>query len=207
MVALQDVKSYGTEGRELLDATGMSTFVPPNDIVHPYLLFKGQDIKDLHVHEKTAAVTHIPTPPAPAATVTPPVAPTTVHGDAKPVHPPSHAPAPALVKADSKHEQNESNAGGKKEAAAEKRPVRSQKQQQQSEKTKGAPISKKESDSPRAMQPEVTGITESKDNKPAPPKTASSASGGANRKNQNMVGTGASLLNRKARGAKEDKGQ
>lgn len=54
-VALQDVKSFGTEGRELLDTTGASTFVPPNDVVHSYLLFRGQDIKDLHVHEKANA--------------------------------------------------------------------------------------------------------------------------------------------------------
>ncbi|KAL3790560.1 hypothetical protein ACHAWO_013945 [Cyclotella atomus] len=53
-VALENVKSYGTEGRELLDTTGSSTFVPPQDVVHAYLLFRGQDIKDLHVHEKQA---------------------------------------------------------------------------------------------------------------------------------------------------------
>eukprot|EP00956_Cyclotella_meneghiniana_P031973 scaffold85846_cov40-Cyclotella_meneghiniana.AAC.1 len=53
-VALENVRSYGTEGRELLDTTGASTFVPPQDVVHAYLLFRGQDIKDLHVHEKIA---------------------------------------------------------------------------------------------------------------------------------------------------------
>lgn len=46
------MKSYGTEGRELLDTTGQTNFVPPQDTVHTYLLFRGQDIKDLHVHEK-----------------------------------------------------------------------------------------------------------------------------------------------------------
>ena len=46
------MKSYGTEGRELLDTTGASTFVPPNDGVHADLLFRGQGIQDLHVHEK-----------------------------------------------------------------------------------------------------------------------------------------------------------
>lgn len=47
------MRSFGTEGRELLDTTGASTFVPPQDVVHAYLLFRGQDIKDLHVHEKS----------------------------------------------------------------------------------------------------------------------------------------------------------
>ena len=55
-VALADVKSYGTEGRDKLEP--MSAYVPPQDAVHPYLLFRGCDIKDLHVHEPTP-------PPAP----------------------------------------------------------------------------------------------------------------------------------------------
>ena len=55
-VALQNVRSYGTEGRERElstpnDPNGTEKFVPPNDAIHPYLLFRGQDIKDLHVHE------------------------------------------------------------------------------------------------------------------------------------------------------------
>jgi protein LSM14 len=54
-VALQNVRSYGTEGRErelsTEDPNLTEKFVPPNDAIHPYLLFRGQDIKDLHVHE------------------------------------------------------------------------------------------------------------------------------------------------------------
>ncbi|GKY96561.1 hypothetical protein MPSEU_000615700 [Mayamaea pseudoterrestris] len=49
-VALQNVVSYGTEGREA------PAFVAPSvDAIHPFLLFRGQDIKDLHVHEASAA--------------------------------------------------------------------------------------------------------------------------------------------------------
>lgn len=48
-VALQNVRSYGTEGRE----SETETFVPAQDQVYPHLLFRGCDIKDLHVHENT----------------------------------------------------------------------------------------------------------------------------------------------------------
>lgn len=55
-VALQNVRSFGTEGREkgeppAADGTP-AAFVPPSDAQHPYLLFRGCDIKDLHVHEE-----------------------------------------------------------------------------------------------------------------------------------------------------------
>lgn len=50
-VALQNVRSYGTEGREKSDPSSNGNFVPPQDTIHPYLLFRGCDIKDLHVHE------------------------------------------------------------------------------------------------------------------------------------------------------------
>ena len=67
-VALQNVRSYGTEGREKLDAE--CTFVAPQDSVHPYLLFRGCDIKDLHVHESAAQ--EPPTDPAIMSSSAPP---------------------------------------------------------------------------------------------------------------------------------------
>ncbi|GMI03594.1 hypothetical protein TrVE_jg12055 [Triparma verrucosa] len=54
-VALKDVKSFGTEGR----CEPGQTAVKANDAVHEYLLFRGQDIKDLHVHDSNT----VPPPP------------------------------------------------------------------------------------------------------------------------------------------------
>jgi len=67
-VALADVRSYGTEGREKFDAS--VSYVPPQDAVHPYLLFRGCDIKDLHVHERIGegCITQ-PAPPSDPAIV------------------------------------------------------------------------------------------------------------------------------------------
>lgn len=50
-VALQNVRSFGTEGREITEP-GLAFVAASPDAVHPYLLFRGQDIKDLHVHEE-----------------------------------------------------------------------------------------------------------------------------------------------------------
>lgn len=52
-LALQNVTSFGTEGREKTDPS--TAFVAPQEGVHPYLLFRGCDIKDLHVHEQATA--------------------------------------------------------------------------------------------------------------------------------------------------------
>ena len=117
------MKSYGTEGRELLDTSGQTNFVPPQDTVHAFLLFRGQDIKDLHVHEQKQA----PAAAAPKEEAVPVVEP---------------------EKEEAKNEPKETSTKSK---------------------------------------------TESKENKPKK---------GGNQKN--MVGSGASLLNKKARGAKGD---
>jgi len=45
------------------DSNETLTFVPPQDAIHPYLLFRGCDIKDLHVHE-SVYTTKPPTDPA-----------------------------------------------------------------------------------------------------------------------------------------------
>jgi len=86
-VALQDVRSFGTEGRDKMDPTGGTTFVPPQDTVHPYLVFRGCDIKDLHVHENLEESTlpapadlplpELPAPPSPPLPPTETTAPVT----------------------------------------------------------------------------------------------------------------------------------
>lgn len=173
-VALQNVKSYGTEGRELLDTTGKSTYVPPNDIVHAYLLFRGQDIKDLHVHEKTieappaaAVASNIepePTPPPPQTS--------TFVGETK--------PAENRITEENKEAVPDKREGGVLEHQYKK-------------------------DEPKDRKVGGASIT-SGNVKEQKQKQETSANGGTVRKNQNMVGTGASLLSRKARGAKGKQG-
>lgn len=132
-VALKNVRSFGTEGREKSDAN--TTFVPPQDAVHPYLLFRGCDIKDLHVHETKDA--------AEAAS--------------KPKEPPQQ-PQPAAA-------------------------------------TTTAPATDTSPETPAETQPPT--------NKPKSAPKASNRDNRRSKKNTSQVGTGASLLNRKARGTVE----
>lgn len=140
-VALQNVLSFGTETRE------GTPFVAASDAVHPFLVFRGQDIKDLHVHEEEAAPP-VAAPPAQADTKT------TIRKDPdiQDLPPPPKPPVQA------------------------------------------------------ASAPKAANQPASKENKPK--------SGGSNYNNNNnskpsqrrgQVGTGASLLNRTARGATNEK--
>jgi len=165
-VALQNVKSYGTEGREQQDPTG--TFVPTQDAIHPYLVFRGSDIKDLHVHEKVQ--------PSPSSSTSAPQ-------QQKPTTATSTNDGPTTTSSPEvkKPEKSSSDPTSKH-------------------------VSKAPSSSPRVQRTkEPNG--RNNDNK-ATPKNSSSRNNnrqrGGSRKNNNpqhQVGTGASLLNRKARGA------
>ena len=57
-VALEQVKSFGTEGRD------PENEIPPSDNVYEYIVFRGSDVKDLRIEkepEKTS--TQQPQPP------------------------------------------------------------------------------------------------------------------------------------------------
>lgn len=148
-MALQNVKSFGTEGREQSDPT--VTFVPPQDAIHPYLVFRGSDIKDLHVHEQVQA--------APS----------------KPAAPPA------------------SNTGSSNAP-------RSQKKSDQS-KDQGSQQPTTSSKTSNSRNTEESGTEKEKKNEAGKSKSASRKPQRPRRNPQHQVGTGASLLNRKARGA------
>lgn len=161
-VALQNVRAFGTEGREKTDPT--CTFVAPQDAVHPYLLFRGCDIKDLHVHES-----------APATDASPPKDPAIVS---------SSAP-PEVAKQQEKEETGDT---------ADKEKLGDKKDNDE-----------KIVDTEKPTQPPSKNKVKS-NTQPPKNKTRDSSTNRKTRKNkssQQMIGSGASLLNRKARGAVE----
>jgi protein LSM14 len=176
-VALQNVKSFGTEGREKLDPEN-TAFVAPQEGIHAYLLFRGCDIKDLHVHEQKAETSQ----PDASATAAPPAPATTTPA------PPSATDKPEPTAA---------------EAAAEKKA------------TASTPSSKSEDGTPRDGGSDGTGSNTATMNKKSDdnrntnnPRKEGGVVGGRGGRGRGggrsrMVGSGASLLNRKARGTVE----
>ena len=145
-VALQNVRSFGTEGREKTDPS--TTFVAPQDAVHPYLLFRGCDIKDLHVHEaaKEQKAEGEASEAAPAAS--------------------NETPAPA-----SSSKPQTSNRPSNNKPKSEKENLNQQRTKQQQQQNQGGRGGGGPKGRPRKQNP------------------------------AHQVGTGASLLNRKARGS------
>jgi protein LSM14 len=174
-VALQNVRSFGTEGREITEP-GLSFVAPAPDAVHPYLLFRGQDIKDLHVHEAAAAAAAEEEAAAAAKAAQASTTPT--------------APTPAPVKSAAAPRPTPPKAV----AAANTAPPKQ-------ERTKPAPAAssaplEEKGHSPRPQSGAGRGNS-------GPKKDAGRGNGGARRQrnDQVAVGTGASLLKRTARGA------
>lgn len=52
-VSLENVKSFGTEGRK---ANTDEEEVPPNDQIYEYIVFRGTDVKDLRIEEGPSTV-------------------------------------------------------------------------------------------------------------------------------------------------------
>eukprot|EP00537_Pseudo-nitzschia_pungens_P013415 CAMPEP_0172384646 /NCGR_PEP_ID=MMETSP1061-20121228/2380_1 /TAXON_ID=37318 /ORGANISM="Pseudo-nitzschia pungens, Strain cf. pungens" /LENGTH=358 /DNA_ID=CAMNT_0013113349 /DNA_START=141 /DNA_END=1218 /DNA_ORIENTATION=- len=160
-LALQNVTSFGTEGREKADPS--TTFVAPQEGIHPYLLFRGCDIKDLHVHEQR----------------------------------PEAAPAQASVEPESKAAEETADAPETSGATEKKSGVH--------DTTDLPPPPIAPAVPSKASAPPVKKETQSNGKK----ERFSSGNANSQRRSNNnrrktaAVGTGASLLNRKARGAVE----
>lgn len=141
-VALQNVRAFGTEGRETEDAVA----VPATDQIHPYLLFRGQDIKDLHVHENAAAV----------------------------------SPAVNEPSTSSKNNSNSSTEKSKPDIKT---------------------TESKNDEETANVQPQERDVTETTSTKSKKKNSGRVRTSNHKSQNQRMVGSGASLLHRKARGA------
>ncbi|GBC04162.1 hypothetical protein RclHR1_05540015 [Rhizophagus clarus] len=95
-VALEQVRSYGTEGRRGNPAEE----IPPSDNIFEYIVFRGSDVKDLHVCEAPAQQQSLPpqVPNDPAILGTTAPRPPSYQGFAPPppmgVQPPNFAGAP-----------------------------------------------------------------------------------------------------------------
>jgi protein LSM14 len=152
-VALQNVRSFGTEGRG-------EQVVAASDAVHPYMVFRGQDIQDLHVHEDEAGTAP---PPEPASG-------------------PAAAPAPA-----SRPSSNVASSGPP--VATHQGKATSNDNATATTTTRNAPAAGAVTTDENARG--AAGA------KPPPPQAQRSN----NRRRRNEVGTGASLLNVRPRGA------
>ena len=61
------MRSFGTEDRQGVQ------YVPPSDVVYPFIKFRGSDINDLHVHDKQEGTPAGAPAPAPIAAPPPPM--------------------------------------------------------------------------------------------------------------------------------------
>ena len=160
------MRSYGTEGREKTDPS--TTFVAPQDSVHPYLLFRGCDIKDLHVHENASQ-------PAPSD--------------------------PAIVSSSAPPDASKTEAGAQSEAQQSK----GGEKQQTADSSQQPPLRQQNDQSDVASGNEKNKKEQQKENQEQRQNKQGGRGAGGNRRPRkpnpaHQVGTGASLLTRKARG-------
>jgi len=200
-VALQNVRAYGTEGREVEEEG--SAFVAPQDQVHPYLLFRGCDIKDLHVHEQVSTTT----------------------GDSSPEVEESKTKAEA--KAADTEESESSDSTQKAAAVTTDVPEVTTQETDEKPPPSSSPVGKEDVTAPSNATETATEAKKSettREDKKKPltvskgegnanhnkPKSSNSNRRNRNKRNNNpkqMVGSGASLLNRKARGVVEGRNE
>ncbi|CAM9150066.1 unnamed protein product, partial [Ectocarpus sp. 4 AP-2014] len=98
-LALQNVRSFGTEGRV------EGHVIPPSQVLHDFVCFRGQDIMDLHVHDAEADEGSQAAPPPPPPPP-PPTAPVQFAQPPQPTGPPPPGgPPPLLSPAFVSHQQ------------------------------------------------------------------------------------------------------
>ncbi|DBA02980.1 TPA: hypothetical protein N0F65_003168 [Lagenidium giganteum] len=187
MVALQHVRSFGTEGRR-------PEHIPPSDSVLPYATFKASEIKDLHVCEAAPPMAP-PMPPPMAQPMHPygyPPAPPQPHM-AMPPHPPPPPPsAPPMPSAPTPPKQSPAQPSVRSPAKAAT-PTPPQPQVQQSARPSG----------PVLLTPgHVSGANKESPRKPQPTQAPQHEEGTTNNNRNSgrtIPGMGGHLLKRKER--------
>lgn len=58
-MALENVTSFGTEGRR----NNPDEEIPPSESIYEYIVFRGTDVKDLRIEEKSTQKENQPPPP------------------------------------------------------------------------------------------------------------------------------------------------
>eukprot|EP00532_Pseudo-nitzschia_australis_P002134 CAMPEP_0168186346 /NCGR_PEP_ID=MMETSP0139_2-20121125/14375_1 /TAXON_ID=44445 /ORGANISM="Pseudo-nitzschia australis, Strain 10249 10 AB" /LENGTH=425 /DNA_ID=CAMNT_0008108331 /DNA_START=58 /DNA_END=1336 /DNA_ORIENTATION=- len=201
-LALQNVTSFGTEGRDKSDPA--TAFVAPQEGVHPYLLFRGCDIKDLHVHEQqtetaatAAAAAAASAPEKEDAQADPGAAPETKSETAVAKTASATSSATDTIPQKAKTTDKNTNAADTTSTSSNDLPpppvVRKA----------TVPTAKKESQSNGNERKERIGSSNNNGNGHGHGNSNSQRRSNNTRRKAAAVGTGASLLNRKARGAVE----
>lgn len=218
-VALQTVRAYGTEGRE----PDPDAFLPPQDAVHPYLLFRGCDIKDLHVHESTESTDskdEVPADPAIVSAKKPEEVKDTTNGDAngsRSGNQDSNANngTSEATTADNDANENDNTNDSNNAAKVEKAQSESDTDNKKTSSKKKSNAKKDESEQVATGDDANTNTdsspksNKSNSNKPSYNRRKKNNSNSNNNNSSNnhpkqMVGSGASLLRRKVRGVVDD---